>query len=192
MKEKTPKIKWGAIIFLIVILVGLSVGSLFYGFAPTSEKIKYNGLTFSTNGQIWTAKINGRKAAFSFLPAEVQNINSTGDFSKILTGKYEIDTTSEVNSTNKEYIALAEHQMGLTLGSYNIYLSKGFTANNSFGLPIISCSNATQYTPVIYFRHGNSTSISAQNNCVIAEASSDTDFIRVKDRLLYGILGVMI
>ena len=97
------------------------------------EKTKYNGLTFSTNGQIWTAKINGRKAAFSFLPAEVQNINSTGDFSKILTGKYEIDTTSEVNSTNKEYIALAEHQMGLTLGSYNIYLSKGFTANNSFG-----------------------------------------------------------
>ena len=191
MKEKNPKRRWGLILFLVIIMVGTSFSFLFYGFSPSVERVKYNGFSFSTNGQIWTAKINGQEAAFSFLPADVQDISVKDDFSKILSGKYEIDTTSEVNSTNKEYIALAEHQMGLTLGSYNIYLSKGFTANNSFGLPIISCSNATQYTPVIYFRHSNSTSISVQNNCVIAEASSNTDFIRVKDRLLYGILGVM-
>jgi len=140
--------------------------------SPT--RIARNGSLYTQNGRI-----------------NILNANYKNDFSKILSGKYEIDTTSEVNSTNKEYIALAEHQMGLTLGSYNIYLSKGFTANNSFNLPVISCSNATQYTPVIYFRHGNSTSISVQDNCVIAEASSNTEFIRVKDRLLYGILGVM-
>ena len=191
MKEKNPKRRWGLILFLVVIMVGTSFSFVFYGFAPTTQKVKYNGISFSSGNQIWTAKIKGQEAAFSFLPADVQDISVKNDFSKILSGKYEIDTTSEVNSTNKEYIALAEHQMGLTLGSYNIYLSKGFTSNNSFNLPIISCSSATQYTPVIYFRHSNSTSISVQDNCVIAEASSDTEFIRVKDRLLYGILGVM-
>ena len=191
MKERTPKKKLGLILFLVIIMIGTSFSFVFYGFTPSVEKVKYNGLSFSSNGQIWTAKINGQEAAFSFLPADVQDISVKDDFSKILSGKYEIELTSEVNSTNKEYIALAEHQMGLTLGSYNIFISKGFTANNSFGLPIISCSNATQYTPVIYFRNGNSTSISVQNNCVVAEASSNTDFIRVKDRLLYGVLGVM-
>ncbi|HLC61882.1 MAG TPA: hypothetical protein VJI52_02600 [Candidatus Nanoarchaeia archaeon] len=191
MKERTPKKKLGLILFLVIIMVGTSFSFVFYGFAPATQTVKYNGISFSSGNNIWTAKINGQEAAFSFLPADVQDIPAKNDFSKILSGKYEIDTTSEVNSTNKEYIALAEHQMGLTLGSYNIYLSKGFTANNSFNLPVISCSNATQYTPVIYFRHGNSTSISVQDNCVIAEASSNTEFIRVKDRLLYGILGVM-
>jgi len=191
MKEKNPKRRWGLILFLVIIMVGTSFSFVFSGFSPSVERVKYNGFSFSTNGQIWTAKISGQEAAFSFLPADVQDIQVKNDFSKILSGKYEIDTTSEVNSTNKEYIALAEHQMGLTLGSYNIYLSKGFTTNTSFSLPVITCANATQYTPIIYFRHGNSTSISVQSNCVIAEASSNTDFIRVKDRLLYGILGVM-
>ena len=190
MKERTPKKKWGLILFLVIIMVGTSfVG--FYGFAPSTAKVRYNGITFSTNGQIWTAKIDGREAAFSFLPAEVQDINASADFSRILSGKYEIDLTSEFNDTNKEAISLAEHQMGLTLGNYNIYLRNGFTANNSFNFPIIKCSNATQYTPVVYFRHANFTSITTQNNCVIVEASSNTEFIRAKDRLLYGILGVM-
>jgi len=191
MKKHTPKRKWGLILFLVIIMVGTSFSFVFYGFSPSVERVKYNGISFSTNGRIWTAKINGNEAAFSFLPTEVQDINSSGDFSKLLSEKYEIDSTSEFNSTNKEAIALAEHQMGLTLGSYNIYLREGFTANTSFSLPVITCANATQYTPVIYFRHGNSTSISVQSNCVIAEASSNTGFIKVKDRLLYGILGVM-
>lgn len=190
MKGRAPKRKWGLILFLVIIMVGTSfVG--FYGFAPTTEKVKYNGITFSANGRIWTANIGGKEAAFSFLPADVENIEVKNDFSRILAGKYEIDATSEANSTGKEEIALAEHQMGLTLEAYNIYLRNGFTANNSFKLPIITCNNATQYTPLIYFRNANSTSISVQNNCVIAEASSGPDFIRVKDRLVYGILGVM-
>lgn len=191
MKEKNPRRRWGLIIFLVVIMVGTSFSFVFYGFAPTTQTVKYNGISFSSGNNIWTAKIKGQEAAFSFLPTDVQDISVRDDFSKILSGKYEIDTTSEVNSTDKEYIALAEHQMGLTFGTYNIYLRNGFTTNNSFNFPVINCSNATQYIPVIYFRHSNLTSISVQNNCVIAEASSNTDFIRVKDRLLYGILGVM-
>ncbi|MEK6891960.1 MAG: hypothetical protein AABX25_02120, partial [Nanoarchaeota archaeon] len=113
MKEKNPKRRWGLILFLVIIMVGTSFSFVFYGFSPSVERVKYNGFSFSTNGQIWTAKINGQEAAFSFLPADVQDISVKDDFSKILSGKYEIDTTSEVNSTNKEYIALAEHQMGL-------------------------------------------------------------------------------
>ena len=33
--------------------------------------------------------------------------------------------------------------------------------------------------------------VSLQNNCVIVEALSGIDFIRVKDRLVYGILGII-
>ncbi len=81
--------------------------------------------------------------------------------------------------------------MGLTLNAYNIYLRRGFTTNNTFNLPAIACDDATSAVPVIYFRKGNATKIYLKNSCIIAEAPSNQEFIKAKDRILYGMLGVM-
>ena len=191
MKEKKERKKWGLILFIIFIMIGTSVSFVFFGFSPATEKVKYNGVSFVNNGNIWIAKINGREAAFSFLPDEVEGINASYDFSQKLQNKFEIDATYDLNSTYRESIALAQHQMGLTLAAYNIFVRKGFTANNTFNLPIITCSNATINVPVVYFKHGNATNIHTKNNCIIAEASSNADFIKVKDRLLYGVLSII-
>ena len=191
MKEKKQKKRWGLILFIVFIMIGTSVSFVFFGFSPATERVKYNGFSFVNNGNIWIAKINGREAAFSFLPSEVESVSAFEDFSKRLQGKFEIDVTYDLNSTYKESIALAHHQMGLTLAAYSIFVRKGFTANNTFNLPIITCDNATINVPVVYFRQGNTTNINIENNCIIAEASANADFIRVKDRLLYGMLGVM-
>ena len=191
MKPKKEKKRYGLILFIIFIMIGTSVSFVYFGFSPGEDRVKYNGITFASNNHVWIAKINGQDAAFSFLPADVEKIIAMGDFSKMLQDKYEIDATSEVNSTFKESIALAEHQMGLTLEAYNIYLRKGFTTNTTFNLPIITCANSTSNVPVVYFRQGNTTNIINEDNCIIAQASTNADFIKVKDRLLYGILGVM-
>ncbi len=192
MREKKEKKRWGLIAFIVLIMVGTSFSVVvYYGFQSQSQAAKYNGIKFSNMGNIWIANINGRQAAFSFLPADLADIKTSGDIFGMLQGKFEIDSTSEVNSTFKESIALAQHQMGLTLEKYDIYLRKGFTSNSTFNLPVIACNNTTQNVPVIYFKFSNSTNINVNGNCVIAEASTATDFIRVKDRLLYGILGVI-
>lgn len=193
MKEKKEKKKWGLIIFIVFIMIGTSVSFVFFGFSPATEKAKYNGIsfTFIPRDNIWIAKINGREAAFSFLPKEAESVLAFDDSFRGLQGKFEIDVTYDLNSTFKEAIALAQHQMGLTLGAYNIYIRKGFTTNNTFNLPIITCNDATLNVPVVYFRYGNATNIHAENNCVIAEANTNADFVKVKDRLLYGMLGVM-
>ncbi len=193
MKEKKEKKKFGLILFLVFIMIGTSFSFVFFGFSPATEKVKYNSysFTFVPSQNIWIAKINGRQAAFSFLPQDVEGISAFEDISNRLNGKFEIDATSDSNSTYKEAIALAQHQMGLTLLTYNLYLRKGFTTNNTFNLPIITCDDATANVPVIYFRYGNSTNIHIEDNCIIAEASTNIDFIKVKDKLLYVILGVM-
>ena len=191
MKQKTEKRKWGLIFFIVLIMIGTSFSFVFFGFSGVEEKVKYNGITFAKFPDRWETKINGRQAAFSFLPGEVESISVLDDSFRALQNKFEIDATYDLNSTYKESIALAQHQMGLTLSAYDIYLRKGFTANNTYNLPIITCNNATQNVPVVYFRQGNSTSIHSENNCIIAEASTNADFIKVKDRLLYGIMGVM-
>ena len=191
MKEKKEKKNWGLILFIVFIMLGTSVSFVFFGFAPVEDKVKYNGIAFAKNNNIWIAKINGAEAAFSFLPSEVESVFAFDDSFKKLQGKLEIDVTYDLNSTYKESIALSQHQMGLTLAAYNIYVRKGFTTNNTFNLPVISCNDATLNVPVVYFTQGNATSIHAENNCIIAEAGTNVDFIKVKDRLLYGILGVV-
>lgn len=189
--QKKEKKNWWLIIFLVFIMIGTSFSFIFFGYSPSNEAVKYNGIKFVKNPlqNIWVAKINGKEAAFSFLPNEVEDISSKESFAR-LQNKLEIDATYDLNSTNKEAIALAQHQLGLTLANYNIYLRKGFTSNNSFNMPIITCNNSTANVPVIYFKHTNSTQIYV-NGCIIAEAQSNADFIRVKDRILYGILGVL-
>lgn len=190
MKEKKEKRKWGLILFIVFIMIGTSFSFIFYGFSTVSEKVKYNGFIFTNRDNVWIAKINGRDAAFSFLPSDVENVFAFDDAFKRLQGRLEIDVTYDVNSTFKESIAIAQHQLGLTLANYNIYLRKGFTTNNTYNLPVITCNDATLAVPVVYFRHGNTTNIHVENDCIIAEALNNADFIRVKDRLLYGILGV--
>ncbi|MBI2656609.1 hypothetical protein HYX03_02635 [Candidatus Woesearchaeota archaeon] len=191
MKEKREKKRWGLILFIILIMIGTSVSFVFFGFSPQNEVVKYNGIKFTKVQDRWEAKINGEIAAFSFQPSDVEGVFALDGSIQRLQNKFEIDATYDLNSTFAQAIALAQHQMALTLSQYNIYIRKGFTANSTFNLPVITCGNATLNVPVVYFRHGNTTGIHVEGNCVIAEASSNADFIKVKDRLLYGILGVI-
>ncbi len=190
MKEKSEKKRVGMIIFILLIMVGMSF-SLFSGFSGDSEKAKYNGITFARLPDRWEANVNGREAAFSFLPNDVEKIPVSKDFASLLQDKPEVDVTYDANSTYSQAIALAQYQMGLTLQAYDIYIRQGFTSNNTFKVQIIKCKDATANVPVVYFRYANATRINVNGSCIVAEASSNSDFIKVKDRLLYGILGVV-
>lgn len=191
MKEKKEKKRWGLIFFLVFIMIGTSFSFIFFGFSPQNEIAKYDDTKFvkRPSQNIWLAKINGKEAAFTFLPNEVEDI--TIENPEKLQDRLEIDATYDANSTRKQSIALAQHQMALTLASYNIYLRRGFTSNNTFGLPVITCKDSSANVPVIYFRQGNATKILSENSCIIAEAPTDADIIRVKDRILYSVLGVI-
>lgn len=196
MKEKREKKKWALMVLIIFIMIGTSFSVFFYGASPVNDVAKYNGIKFvgtdnPSTGKIWVARISGIDAAFSFLPSEVESIPSSVDLPKALQNRLEIDVTYDLNSTYKEITALAQHQMELTLSNYNVFVRKGFTSNNSFNMPVITCDDAAQNVPVVYFMEGNSTSIYFDKNCIIAEASSNADFIKVKDKLLYEMLGVM-
>ena len=196
MKEKKEKKKWGLIVFIVVIMLGTTFSFVYYGFEPQESVVNYNGVKFvnqgsPAQGNFWVAKINGVEAAFRFLPSDVENINATGDFSKELQDKLEIDTTYDLNNTYKGSIALAQRQMELILEHYNVYVGRGFTEANQFNKQVITCNESTANVPVIYFKSGNATGIHVEGHCVIAEATSNTDVIKVKDRLLYGMLGVM-
>ena len=178
---------------MVFIMIGTSFSFVFFGFSSASETVRYNGIAFKLipRDGIWIAKINGHNAAFSFLPEEVKDILAPPDMSSLLQNRLEIDVTYDPQGNFTESIALAQHQMSLTLEKYNVYVRKGFTSNNTYGMPIITCNESSFNVPVIYFLGSNSTMIRHEGNCIIAQASSNKDFIRAKDRILYAVLEIL-
>ena len=104
----------------------------------------------------------------------------------------EVDSTYDQDNKFAEDVALAQHNTGTVLNEFfNIYLSQGMTAENEYNLPVITCSDATPYIPVIYFRIANQTSIYLENNCIIAEGKNGLEFLKIKDRILYGLFDII-
>ena len=190
--KKKERIKWGIMIFIAFIMIGTSFSVVFFGFSDfsSSDTVRFNGIKFVKLKDRWEAKINGKDAAFSFLPEEVKNISVEGDVAALLSGKLEIDSTYDLNSNFSQAMALAQHQFGLTLSTYGIFVRNGLTNKSSFNLPVITCNDSSSYVPVIYFRTANSTGIRIENSCIVARALDGTGFIKAKDRILYEMFGV--
>ncbi|MFH2027934.1 MAG: hypothetical protein ABIJ08_02235, partial [Nanoarchaeota archaeon] len=173
------------------IMISSVFGVIFYGFGSQDTTLKYKNLKFTREDSGWSTTINNQRVFFDYFPEELENINISSEIVDMLKNKYEIDVTSEINSTFKDTIALAEYNMAQVLNDIlSVYLRPGFTQENEY-LPAITCSDATLSVPLIYFIHSNQTSITLDGDCIIAEAINDNDFLRIKDRILYSILGII-
>ena len=177
---------------MAVIIAFIMVGSIlgYVSIDRQTSQFKYNGIKFTQTTEGWSTTLNNKKVIFDYFPSDVEQIELSDDISTILLNKPEIDATSEINDTFSEEIALAQYNMALTLNNLNIYVRVGFTTINTFNLPILTCKDATQAVPIIYFIQSNQTKITIKNNCIIAEAKNNIDILRIKDRLLYSMLGI--
>jgi len=186
--DRKKKLMVGFIAFIMIFSV---FGVVFFGFAAGGSSLKYNGFKFSRSGNVWATNIDGRQAIFSYYPADVELIEIKPEIIGMLRNKVEIDVTAGTNGTFIQSIALAHFQMKSTLGNFNIFLREGYTTENKFNLPVIRCENATSLIPVIYFKEGNSTRVYSNESCIIVEANNNEDFIRAKDRIVYGLLDII-
>lgn len=185
-KKKSKKEVWmmGFIAFILVMSV---MGFVWKGGPP---KVEYNEIPFVQEGTGWSTMIEGQKVLFNYHPEEVDYINLSQSITQRLS-TVELDITYDFNDTYAEYIAKVQYTMEIGLSAFNIFIVKGFTAENEFDRPVITCDDATPYVPVIYFKKSNQTRISLEDNCIIAEAYRGEDLAKIKDRLLYAIFGVI-
>lgn len=190
LKKAVPghKKNWWTFGFLVFMVIGMSSGFVFFGFNDGS-KVVYNGHKFIYKGDHWEVKINGIIAATSYAPEQVMGVEVPSELPTLLQNKVQIDTTSDMNDSMKDWISLAQYQMGMTLASGSVYLRAGFLQNDT-GFPKISCESASSFVPVLYFKSSNDTSASIEGNCIVVEARSGQEMILLKDRILYAMLGL--
>jgi len=190
MKKENNTAKY-MVYFMAFIMVGSVFGVMLYGFSDSAGSLRYGNFAFENVNGAWVTTIDGKRATFDFSPENVESINLSREAGNILSNAAEIDFTSDINDSFAEQIALAQFSMQRTLLDQKIFFRDGFIEDNEYDKPVITCDDATSALPVIYFRKGNSTRLLYDNGCIIAEAQAYYDVARIKDRLLYAVLGVI-
>jgi len=173
--------------FIAFILVTSVMGFLWKGGPP---KVEYNGIPFVQEADGWSTKINGKHAVFNYHPTEVEHIDLNSEIAQRLSA-VEIDITYDIDDDYAEYIAKVQYTLAQGLSNFDMFVVAGFTTENEFNRPIVTCDDATMYVPVLYFKKSNETKVYMEGNCIIAEAYRGEDVIKIKDRLLYAILGII-
>lgn len=192
MKDKTKKILNSA--FLIVFIGSMVIGFSFPGFfnADSGASQKYGKFNFVRKGIQWSTYVNSKELLTSYYPAEVNTIYIEPQILQMISGKYEIDSTADINSTAIKTIYQAQYDMASMMNfHFGAFMRAGVTTNNTQNIEVITCNQSTEFIPVIYFRESNETRAFKDGSCIIAEAESAQDFARIKDRILYGLLGII-
>jgi len=188
MAKKNNTAKY-MVYFMAFIMISSVFAVMFYGFANQEGTAKYGKIKFTQTDNGWTLNTKTQQYNFDYLPQEVDFMNLSSEMTGLLSNTLEIDVTSEVNNSDAETIAFVQFAMDRNLPQK--YIRVGFSTNSSFNTPIFDCSDATQLVPVVYFKSGNETKFIEEGNCLIAQSRDNFGFIRIKDRLLYAILGII-
>ena len=176
-----------------IVMVGSVFGVVFFGFGTSggTSEIEYNDFKFVNKGAYWSTIVDKREAIFTYLPGDVEDVTVDNILIDRLKNKVEIDVTSDFNGTFAQEISLASYNMIITLNNFDLFIRQGFTTENDYNFPVITCRDSTSVVPVIYFKSSNETKVYLENDCIIAESSTQIDFERIKDRLVYGMLGII-
>jgi hypothetical protein len=193
MKKRRFKKEQIMVYFIAFIMISSVFGVIFYGYSGGGTEVSYNEFIFlrEEGGNKWSTEIDGKQMFFDYFPTEVEQTNVSAEIINKLSNTVEIDVTYDVNSSKKEVFAYVGYDMQQQLANKNIYVRLGFLTESEYDVPIISCADATAIVPVLYLKESNGTKVYAQGNCIIVEAGGDFDFIRLKDRILFSIFGIM-
>ena len=186
-KKKQSKKEVWMMGFIAFILVTSILGFVWKGGPP---KVEYNEIPFDPEGNGWSTEIDDQKVLFNYHPEEVDYINLSQTITQRLS-TVELDTTYDLDDPYAEHIAKVQYTMEIGLSAFNVFIVKGFTTENEFERQVITCEDATPYVPVIYFKKSNQTKVSLKGDCIVAEANRGEDLVKIKDRLLYAIFGVI-
>lgn len=171
----------GIIIFTMVFsILAIKLGNTDTG--EETEKLEYNGYTFSVSGSVLISKINGVDYGFEYSPKDVEDIESISLKNEVLNQKiYLLYDPLENNAFEIQKLK-------------QFLVSKGASVNlactNEEGcgdLPILDCRNANK---AVYLKTGSKNEIYTEENC-IALSMLKGEELKIVNRFIYSALGVI-
>jgi len=192
-RRKTINKKMLVSLFIIAIMVLSAFGFILSYQTNQTEKLEeYNGYSFKKTTKGYLTEINDQKLYFDYYPGDLEQINITDDAKAILSQAEVLVITYDPNSDFAELIAEKEFDLEQkTDKTEKPFIAKGLTNATDYALPQITCANATAEMPVIHMKRGNTSKITAKNNCIILEAETESILNAFYTKVAYIIFGVI-
>ena len=179
-------------LFVVFILVTSMFG---YMWGSSKTRVDYGSFAFyqSEDGS-YILKYGSARISFNNFPANLEWINATEGIGAVFSTPM-FYVSSDPESSQAEAIAGISFSLGRLMGEVsNIYVQNSFISEGEHVLPVITCSNATIFTPVVLVENSNSTGpteIVKQGSCIILSAKNRQEMYMAYERLVYIIMGVM-
>lgn len=191
MKERTSKIIMACFIVFIMVASTLGFVMNFSGNALGGNTIYYNGTNFQQLQNGYSAKVDEVELITNFFPSDIDYIQVSPEIISLIKNTPMLQITSNFSGNYSESIAYSAFELGKALEGKKIFAPVGFIQETGLKTSIVSCSNATQFVPVLYFKNSDTTKISLNDSCIIAESDDELGFVKLKDRLIYGVFGII-
>lgn len=174
----------------VFIVVGMTLGGL--GTFGGNDRMKYGDFKFQIIDNRYVTEINEQPMPFYFLPSQVDYINVSSIVTNKLREAYLVMMT--FNPKDKDSIQVME----VVRFDFSRYLGKVvyngiLEGSPEYDLPLLTCANATLQTPVIILNTtalSSTASVVESGNCIYLNARG-TEFLRLRDRILYSYHGVI-
>jgi|GEM_PF-5243139 len=189
-KEKTEKKDRTNQIITIILGALMVVSVLGYMWTGNSNSTSnYGKYKFEQTSQGWQVKINGNNHYFYYHPSQIEQISLENSTIAKIKSSPQIYITYNPANSYPDYIDLTRFEIANTLLENDIYIKNAAITNYS-NMEIASCeSNKTLM--IMQLEESNETKITDNGNCIKLQASSGMDFLALKDRMLYGIYGII-
>lgn len=180
--------------YLMIILMVFSVFGAIVGSMTPKNTLKYKEYKFTESQLGYSVRIDKQTYVLDSFPEYLEDIPVDERAIDILNNTRFVWFTYDPKQAIVADIAGVELTMINTFESwFEIYSNHGMTTENDYNISVITCRNATPTQPVIEFRETqNTTGIRLEGpGCIVMEADYGNNMIRLKDRVLYSMLGVM-
>jgi hypothetical protein len=183
--DKAKQIIMGIVIALLMVLstFGIIIGN-------QTNSMSYNGYKFQLNGNQYVTKINGKQMIFYSLPSQSDFINVSSSVANKIKEAYLVMLTFNPNDTVNIQI-IEQVRFDLSQDLNKVVLNGVLNTSADYAsLSTVTCANATLQTPVIILNMTDTAGIIDVDNCIYINARG-TEFLRMRDRLLYSYYGVI-
>jgi hypothetical protein len=178
-------------IFIVAIMVLSAVGFIAEQNGQSGDT--YMGKRFSLVNGKWQTSVDGKERAFTFHPRDLESINISPDAINYIKSVKMIYVTFDPNSTLVQDFEIMRLDLERELPNFGIYPVTGVASRSTAysAFPTVTCANATTFVPVIYLKSAETTNVTSQGGCLIFEARESYDVPALKERLLYGLYGII-
>ncbi|MBU2561320.1 MAG: hypothetical protein KKD17_03405 [Nanoarchaeota archaeon] len=196
IRHEQPKKKMSKKMLMTIIIGGLMVlsvfGIMFSSYNSGNEKVEYGEYTFQRTAKGWTTEIGGKKAEFSYLPEDIEELEISKEVADKLKASKVVYITFNPNTKSVQKFELMRFELGNAMSQLRgVYTMAGVSEENEkYNQPLVDCSNATATVPVISITEGNETKAYLDGECIVLESDEYAAGV-LKDRVLYALLGII-